>query len=164
MDQIAAGLDAWWNQVLSILTVVLSPDWSALVAWVPLLLIVGVMGPILTLVMVGWTHHLLISQRLRVTYDEPLARPPEHLPDGTSVVPPNTPYCARDDLLFPARTTTCSSCRDELTVRCPVDGAIRPATQQTCRACGTKYVLGAGLDPLTVRSSARPPSGGAAIA
>ena len=164
MDQIAAGLNAWWNQVLSILTVVLSPDWSALVAWVPLLLIIGVMGPILTLVLVGWAHHLLISRRPRVVYDEPEARAPEHLADGTPVVPPNVPYCGRDDLLFPARTTTCSVCHDELTVRCPVDGAVRPATQQTCRACGTKYVLGAGLDPLTVRSSAHPPSGGAAIA
>jgi hypothetical protein len=164
VDQIAAGLDAFWNQVLSILTVVLSPDWSALVAWVPLLLIVGVMGPILTLVMVGWTHHLLISRRPHVVYDEPEARAPEHRADGTPVVPPNTPFCARDDLLFPARAATCSICHDELTVRCPIDGAVRPATQQTCRACGTKYVLGAGLDPLTVRSSAHPPSGGAAIA
>ncbi len=164
MGAIADGLNAWWNQILSILTVVLSPDWSALVAWVPLLLIVGVLGPVLTLVMAGWMHHLLMSRRPHVVYDEPEARAPEHLADGTPVVPPNSPYCARDDLLVPARVTTCSICRDELTVRCPVDGAVRPATQQTCRACGTKYVLGAGLDPLTVRSSAHPPSGGAAIA
>ncbi|HXR26518.1 MAG TPA: hypothetical protein VN771_01530 [Candidatus Baltobacteraceae bacterium] len=164
MGAIAEGLNTWWNQVLSILTVVLSPDWSALVAWVPLLLIVGVLGPILTLVVVGWTHHLLISRRPHVVYDEPEAHAPQHLADGTSVVPPNAPYCARDDLLFPARVTTCSICHDELTVRCPVDDAVRPATQQTCRACGTKYVLGAGIDPLTVRSSAHPPTGGAAIA
>jgi len=164
MDAIAAGLNTFWNQVLAILNVVLSPDWSAIVAWVPLLLIAGVLGPILTLVIVGWGHHLLISRRAHVRYDEPAPRAPEHLADGTSIVPPNVPYCTRDDLLFPARVTTCSACRDELTVRCPVDGAIRPATQQTCRACGTKYVLGAGLDPLTVRSSAQPPTGGAAIA
>lgn len=164
MDQIAAGLNTWWTAVLSILSVVLSPDWSAIVAWVPLLLIAGLLGPILTLVIVGWMHHLLISRRAHVQYEEPVAYAPEHLADGTSVVPANVPYCSRDDLLFPVRAVTCTICRDDLTVRCPVDGAVRAATQQTCRACGTKYVLGAGVDPLTVRSSAHPPTGGAAIA
>jgi hypothetical protein len=164
VDQIAAGLNAWWSAVLSILSVVLSPDWSAVVAWVPLLLIAGVLGPILTLVLVGWAHHLLISRRAHVQYEEPTPYAPEHLADGTTVVPPNVPYCSRDDLLFPVRAVTCSICRDDLSVRCPVDGAVRAAAQQTCRACGTKYVLGAGIDPLTVRSSAHPPTGGAAIA
>ncbi|MFI5261870.1 MAG: hypothetical protein ACHQZR_04890 [Candidatus Limnocylindrales bacterium] len=164
MGQIAAALNDWWNGVLSMLTVLLSPDWSALVAWLPLLLVVGVVGPILTLVGIGWVHHLLISRRAHVSFDEPGPWAPERLPDGTADVPPSTPYCARDELLFPGRATTCTVCRDELTVRCPVDGALRPASQQTCRACGTRYVLGAGVDALTVRSSARPPTGGAAIA
>ena len=85
MDQIAAALNAWWNGVLSILTVLLSPDWSAIVAWVPLLLVVGVLGPILTLVAVGWVHHLVHARHGHVRYQEADPWAPERLADGTPV-------------------------------------------------------------------------------
>ncbi len=164
MQEIQAALQQWWTEILNALGPLISPDWSWLLSLVPYLLIIGLIGPILTLVVLGWLHNAAVLRRGRVRYVDPAPRRPEHDADGVAQVPPNTPYCARDDLLFPARATTCPNCRDELTVRCPMDGAARPATQHTCRACGTKYVLGAGIDPLTVRTSATPPPGGAAIA
>jgi hypothetical protein len=164
VDQIAAALEQWWNGVLQLIAPLLSPDWSWLVSIVPFLLVVGVIGPVLTLVVLGWLHNALVLRRGRVRYVDPGPQAPARDADGVSIVPANTPYCARDDLLFPARARICSVCREELIVRCPVDDAVRPASQPVCRACGTKYVLGAGLDPLTVRAAAGPPPGGAAVA
>ena len=164
MSQIAAALEQWWNGVLALLAPLVSPDWSWLISLLPFLLVVGVIGPVLTLVVIGWIHNFLVLRRGRVRYADVSPRRPEHDAAGVPIVPPNTPYCARDDLLFPPRATVCSVCREELTVRCPVDDAVRPASQPVCRACGTKYVLGAGVDPLTVLAGATPPPGGAAVA
>ena len=164
VDQIAAALEQWWNGVLQLIAPLLSPDWSWLISIVPILLVIGLVGPVLTLVLIGWLHNWLVLRRGRVRYVDPAPVAPEHGPDGVSIVPANTPYCSRDDLLFPPRARVCSECHEELTVRCPIDDAVRPASQPICRACGTKYVLGAGLDPLTVRGVAGPPPGGAAVA
>jgi hypothetical protein len=67
-------------------------------------------------------------------------------------------------LLYPGRETRCSQCRQALTVRCPIDDTLRPATEQTCTACGTRYVLGASDTSIAVQRRSGPPAGGQAVA
>ncbi len=153
-----------WTQILDTLERLIVPNWSDWIALLPLLLLIGVLGPILSLLALAWLHHSLTRRRFRVRYTEP--EPVAGLldEDGTLIVGPNTPYCARHALIYPPTVTTCDVDHEELTVRCPVDETPRTARQQVCRTCGTRYVLGASQSALTVRRTGRPPQGGAAVA
>jgi len=84
--------------------------------------------------------------------------------NGLPMFPPNVPFCEEHAVIYPPGARSCELDGGELTVRCPVDDASRPASQQLCRACGTKYVLGAATTAMTIRRSGSPPEGGAAVA
>jgi hypothetical protein len=150
--------------VLELLEALLIPDWTDLIPFVPVLLILGVVGPALTLLVIYWLYVSIKAPRGRVRTAEPQPVPAEYGPDGTAVYPPNTPYCQRHELLYPPAARTCEIDREELLVNCPVDGTARVASQQLCRGCGTRYELGASMAPVVVRGHGRPPDGGAAIA
>jgi hypothetical protein len=162
---IAETVERAWTGVLGFLEKIIVPDWSDWIAALPILTVLGLLGPILTLVFLLWVHHMLfVRRRGRVRYDDPTPVQAERDASGFFVIPPNVPFCAREGLLYPPKATRCDSCRDELLVRCPVDSTTRPATVDTCRACGTKYVLGATSSALAVQRPSGPPEGGAAIA
>ncbi|HEX5466328.1 MAG TPA: hypothetical protein VFW92_06600 [Candidatus Limnocylindrales bacterium] len=161
---IQAGVGGAWDQILTILQNIIVPDWNDWIAMLPIAVIVGVLGPILTLIALGWFHHLMTRRRGRVRLAEPAPRPAPLGPDGSPQVPANVPYCSTDGLLYPARARSCEVCGQELSVRCPVDDTLRPASDPLCRTCGTKYVLGAAATALTVRRPSGPPEGGAAVA
>ena len=164
MDDIRGGVEGAWTSILSTLERIIVPDWNDVMGWLPVLTVLGLVGPILTLLMLLWLHHLLTRPRFRVRTAEPEPIAAERDEDGYFVVPANVPYCPRDGLIYPATATRCDVCRQELVVRCPVDSTTRTAREQVCRACGTRYVLGAGTSALTVRRSGGPPEGGAAVA
>ena len=84
--------------------------------------------------------------------------------DGRAIFPPNVPFCAQHELIYPASARSCDVDGGELLVRCPIDDNTRVASQQLCRVCGTRYQLGASVAPVTVRRRGHPPEGGAAIA
>lgn len=153
-----------WTSFLDWLQTLIVPEWNSLIAMLPLLLLLGVVGPILSLIVLMNLSYLWHRRRGRVrTADvEPVSAPVG--PDGEPVFPPNVPYCLGHAVLYPGSARECAVDRAELTVRCPVDSTTRPASQQTCRACGTRYVLGASRAPLVVRRTGRPPEGGAAVA
>lgn len=153
-----------WTFVLDQLTKVLVPDWSGLIELLPFLLLVGLIGPILTLLVLAWAWHWLTARRARVKVAEPEPRLAALDAGGQPVFPVNTPYCAEHRLVFPPSAVRCSVDGADLEVRCPVDHTVRDAAIQTCAACGTRYVLGAGGDSALVRRTAGPPPGGAAIA
>ncbi len=152
------------SRLLELLEALLIPDWTDLMGLVPILLILGLLGPVLTLLVLYWLYMRISSRRGRVRTDdpEPLAAPTDA--NGNATYPPNIPYCQRHALLYPPTMRRCEIDGEELLVRCPVDGMIRVASQQVCRACGTRYELGASLAPVVVRRHGRPPDGGAAIA
>ncbi|HUG47840.1 MAG TPA: hypothetical protein VMP67_05450 [Candidatus Limnocylindria bacterium] len=150
--------------VLELLEGLLIPDWGDLIAFVPLLLILGVVGPGLTLLVVYWLYVKLRAPRGRVRTDELQPTAAQHGADGTPVYPPNVPYCPTHELIYPANARECEIDGEELLVQCPVDSMTRVASQQLCRACGTRYQLGASLAPVVVKRHGRPPDGGAAIA
>lgn len=153
-----------WSKILEWLSTILIPDWNGLIALLPILLIVGLTGPILSLLVLYWLYHAGIDRGGRVQTAELEAMTADHDADGLPIFPPNVPYCIEHELVFPATARTCSVDGAELTVRCPVDDTVRTASEQLCRVCGTRYQLGASLAPVVVRRSKRPPEGGAAVA
>jgi hypothetical protein len=146
------------------LSTLLLPDWEGLIGLLPILVIAGVTGPILSLLALYWLYHLVTARRGRVRTEDPQPSVAEMGDDGQPIYPPNVPFCAAHRLLYPPSATTCDVDGGELAVRCPVDDNTRVASQQLCRVCGTRYQLGASVAPVTVRRRGRPPEGGAAIA
>jgi hypothetical protein len=154
---------ALWTQFLQLLAKIIIPDWGTVIAVLPILLVLGVLGPVMTLLAVGWIAAALRDRRGHVRLASIEMRSAARDASGVPVVPPNVPYCPRDALLFAPRETRCSVCGRDLEVRCPVDGTVRPAARQVCAACGTRFVLGE-LPALVAASPGGPPPGGAAAA
>lgn len=162
MEQAPAGDIG--SKILEWLSGILIPDWGALIGLLPILVIFGLVGPVLSLLMLYWGYHFLTDRRGRVRFAEPEPVPAALGDDGEPIFPVNTPYCARHSLVYPATERRCSVDGDVLTVRCPVDDTPRAATAELCRVCGTRYQLGASVAPVAVRRERRPPEGGAAVA
>jgi hypothetical protein len=153
-----------WTAFLEWLQTILIPDWNGLILLLPILLVLGLVGPGLTLLAVYWFYVTITGRRGKVRFDEPAPIPAERAADGTPVYPPNVPYCPTHELLYPATAKVCDIDGEELQVRCPVDDTVRVAGQPLCRTCGTRYELGASLAPIVIRRHGRPPAGGAAVA
>ncbi|MDP8905654.1 MAG: hypothetical protein M3N29_10175 [Chloroflexota bacterium] len=143
---------------------ILIPDWNALIGLLPILVILGVTGPILSLLALYWFYHAIIDRRGRVRLEEPEPVAAPVGDDGLPIFPANVPYCPRHALIYPPTDRRCSIDGEELTVRCPVDETPRVASQELCRVCGTRYQLGASVAAVAVRRTRRPPEGGAAVA
>jgi hypothetical protein len=130
----------------------------------PFFLVVGVIGPLITLIALLWVWYMLHRQKGRIRREERQALVAPVGEDGRPVFPANVPYCEEHGLIYPPRMSRCEIDRADLSVACPVDGTVRVASVQTCPGCGTRYVLGAGSSPTLVTGSSGPPEGGAAVA
>lgn len=159
----AQPVDAW-TAFLQWLSTILIPDWGGLIGLLPILLIVGVVGPGLSFLALYWMYVRLKSRRGHVRTAEPEPLAVAATADGSYVYPANAPYCPTHHLVYPPTMSQCQVDRAELLVRCPVDDSVRVASQQLCRTCGTRYQLGASLSPIVVRRRGSPPAGGAAVA
>lgn len=153
-----------WTAFLNWLQTILVPDWNGIFQLLPLLLLFGLIGPVLSLLALYWIYVRATTRRGNVRIDDPTPEPAPRDPDGVPIYPANVPYCPSHALLYPPTFKTCEVDGEELQVRCPVDDTIRVAGQQTCRTCGTRYQLGASLAPVVIRRHGRPPAGGAAVA
>ena len=153
-----------WTAFLQWLQTIIVPDWNGLIALLPVLIVLGVIGPALSLMAIYWVYVLATNRRGKVRVGEPQPIPAAELADGTFDYPPNAPYCPTHHLIYPATMRECTIDGEELQVRCPVDSSVRVAGQQLCRTCGTRYQLGAALAPIVVTRRGAPPAGGAAIA
>ena len=153
-----------WTSFLDWLTTVLVPAWGELIALLPYVLLLTIVGPILTLIVLMWGWHFIKRRRGRVKRGEPEPVPAPRGDDGLPVFPPNQPYCEKHALIYPPRARACTLNGDPLSVACPVDGTVRNAQFDTCSACGTKFKLGATSGGAVVLSSDGPPEGGAAVA
>jgi hypothetical protein len=153
-----------WSAFLDWLTTVLVPEWSELVSMLPLWVLLGVVGPILSIIALMWVYHFMTRPRASVKVSVPDVVAAERDADGNFLFPANVPYNPRLGLIYPPDRTTDEADGSNLMVRCPVDGTVREAAIQVCRGCGTKYVLGAAKTPLLVSRTGTPPAGGAAAA
>ena len=146
--------------LIDFLTPILIPDWKALVDLMPVFLLIGVVGPMVTLLLLGWFAYTVSKPRARIPYVDPEPRPAQLL-DGAPVYPPGEPYCAVDELILPPGTNRCPVCGRDAAVVCPKCGTGREAYIDTCGTCGLVLKIDRTVPALR---PAGPPPGGAAAA
>ncbi len=149
-----------FQRILDLLTPIIIPDWSALVGLLPILLLIGVVGPIVTLLVLGWFIYGVRRPRSRVRYVDPQPVSAQ-LVDGVPRYPSGEPYCPVDQLVYPFGATRCDRCGRDLAVRCPKCDTGREAKVDTCGTCGLVLKIEPRLRQL---QPAGPPPGGAAAA
>ena len=149
-----------WAQVLTVIGQIVSPDWSGLIGLLPIFLLIGVIGPILTIGALAWFYYFVTKPRPKVVVEEgPRSVPLDEL--GNAVYPVGLPYCVRDGLVFDSGTTRCEVDQGDLTVTCPMCGLGRRADISTCGNCGLVLKVERRLQ---IVPPAGAPPGGAALA
>jgi hypothetical protein len=146
--------------LLDLLAPIIMPDWTELVGLLPVFLLFGVVGPILTLLVLGWAIYLFGRPRDRIKYAEP-EPVGATIVDGAPVYPVGEPYCALDRLVYPPGASECRLCGRDLAVVCPKCGTGRPAHLDTCGTCGLVLQI---RPHAAVPPRVAPPPGGAAVA
>jgi hypothetical protein len=152
-------LESWWNSLIELSAIFIIPDWGGLIGLLPILLLIGVVGPILTLLVLFWFRYFVRKPRTKVEFADP-RRPALLDAAGNPVFPVGEPYSPTERVIYEPGTTR-SPDGEELVVACPKCTLVRPATESTCGNCGLSF----NLKP-TTRSlrPAGPPSGGRAAA
>jgi hypothetical protein len=154
-------LDKIWTQILQVMAIFVTPDWSFLIGLLPVLILLGVIGPFVTGLAIGTLVYQARKPRVDVAFVEG-PRVAEIGPGGEPVFPVGLPYCRRDALVYPSGAIRCERCQDELAVICPMCGLGRAAVIDTCTNCG--LVLKVKPRAIVVRSTSGPKPGGAAVA
>ena len=153
------ALQQAWHSFLQAISGIVIPDWGALVGLLPVFLVIGVVGPIVSLLVLGWFIYVVRAPRAKLAIIE--GPVPAQIEDGRPVYPAGEPYCPFDQLVYPFGATRCEECKRDLLVRCPKCAAGRNAAVSTCGNCGLVLKIenrARALQP------AGPPPGGAAAA
>jgi hypothetical protein len=149
-----------WSNLLGFISKLVIPDWPGLIQLLPVFVLIGVVGPLLSLAVLAWLGYGVTKPRTRVTYEEGTRiAPRDHL--GRIIAPEGEPYCPRDGLIYPFRTNRCDRDKTNLLLRCPKCEVVRDASISTCGNCG--LTLSAQPRAMIVVTDKAPP-GGAAIA
>ncbi|MGZ8527206.1 MAG: hypothetical protein ACXWWR_00275 [Candidatus Limnocylindrales bacterium] len=154
-------LNDLWNQILGFLAPLVIPDWGSLVGLLPIFLLVGVLGPLLSLIALVWLIYFVRKPRARLTVLEG-PRPAPLAESGRPIYPTGYPYCARDGLIYPSGASVCERCHDELVVTCPKCGISRQARLDTCANCGLILKIDKSAQVRTLVPTGPPPGGAAA--
>jgi len=149
-----------WSDFLGFISKLIIPDWAGLIQLLPVFVVIGIVGPLLSLAILTLLGYSITKPRVKVRYDEGTkVAPRDHL--GRPIVPVGEPYCPRDGLIYPVGRLRCDVDRTSLLVRCPKCEVIRTAGLATCGNCG----LTLNLQPRAmIVSTDGPPPGGAALA
>jgi hypothetical protein len=149
-----------WTGFLDFLSKLVIPDWPGLIALLPIFVLIGIVGPLLSLAVMAWLGYGITKPRVKVRYDEGTkVAPLDHL--GRPIVPAGEPYCPIDGLIYPTGTVRCDVDKTNLLLRCPKCEVIRPASRATCGNCGLTLSL---APRAMIVSTDGPPPGGAALA
>jgi hypothetical protein len=149
-----------WSDFLAFLSKLVIPDWAGLIQLLPVLVLIGLVGPLLTLGVLAWLGYGVTKPRTKVTYEEGTrVAPRDHL--GRPIIPAGEPYCPQDGLLYAFGTQRCDVDKTRLLLRCPKCDVVREASVSTCGNCGLK--LSVERRPMIVAHDG-PPPGGAAVA
>jgi hypothetical protein len=154
-------LNGIWNTILDITEMFVIPDWSSVIGLLPLLIFLGVVGPLLTFTMLGILGYQATKPRAKLSLEEgpQVARVGA---DGQPIFPPGLPFCRQHGLIYPSGTLRCERGKEALAVICPMCALGRPAEIDTCPNCG--LVLNVKARPVPVGRSTGPKPGGAAVA
>lgn len=154
-------LDQVWTSILDFTSLFVMPDWGAIIGVLPILIFLGVVGPLLTFTAIGSLVYLARKPRAKVAIVEG-PRLAGIGADGQPVFQPGLPHCRRDALIFESGTLRCDRCGDDLAVICPMCGLGRSALIDTCTDCG--LVLKVKPRSVVVHAAPGPRPGGAAVA
>jgi hypothetical protein len=110
------------NVFLQWLESLLLPDWGGLMNLLPILLILGMLGPALTLLAIYWFYVRVTTRRGRVRIDDPEPAPAPRDAAGEPVYPANVPYCPTHAMIYPPNGQTCE-----------VDGEALPGRPERAR-------------------------------
>ena len=154
-------LNQIWTQILDVMSIFVMPDWGFLISILPVLIVLGLIGPFLTGLMIGTVLYQVRKPRVNVAFVEG-PRLAEIGAGGEPVYPIGLPHCRRDALVYESGTIRCDTCHDPLTVVCPMCGLGRLAQIDTCSNCG--LVLKVKTRAVAVRPTTGPKPGGAAAA
>lgn len=152
-------LNRIWSGLLQFSAQFVTPDWGGLIRIIPYLVVIGVVGPIVTILALAWLRYGARQPRRRAAFAAVWRQAPLD-DDGSPVFPTGEPYSPTERMIYEPGTTRSAS-GEELVVGCPKCGLVRPAEQDTCGNCGLSFTL-----KPTTRSlrPAGPPAGGAAAA
>jgi hypothetical protein len=153
-------LEDLWNTILDVTSLFVIPDWGSLIGLLPILIFLGVVGPLITFTILGIAIYLIRKPRIKVVYEEGPRRA-ELDESGRPIYPPALPHCTRDALVYTSGVVRCDVCNQKLTVICPVCSVGREADIARCGNCGLVLKVESGA--VAVRRG-RPKSGGAAVA
>lgn len=154
-------LDAFqrlWQGLLEFTSRIVIPDWGELIGLVPVLLVVGVLGPVLSLLAVAWIVYGIAAPRRRLAPEAVVRSAP--LIDGRPAYPAGEPYCAGHRLIHPFGADRCAVDGGDLVIGCPKCGLGRPAHVAACGSCGLEL----RMTTRAIYRPATPPAGGAAAA
>ena len=154
-------IDRIWTQILQVTSIFVMPDWGFLIGLLPVLVVLGLIGPFVTGFVLVSLIYQLRKPRVKVTVVEG-PRVAEIGPGGDPVFPVGLPHCRRDALIYPPGVDRCERCHDPLAVVCPMCGLGRSAVVDTCSNCG--LVLKVKSHAVAVRTTTGPRPGGAAAA
>ena len=152
-------LNQLWTNLLKFSETFVTPNWGQLIGLLPILLLIGVVGPILTILALAWLRYGLVRPRLRVAFADP-RRAAALDATGNAIFPVGEPYSPREGIIYEPGLTRSPS-GETLVVACPKCLLVRTAADETCGNCGLSFTL-----TPTTRSlrPAGPPPGGAAAA
>ncbi len=155
------ALNGLWNTILDITEMFVIPNWVDVIGLMPLLIFLGVVGPLLTFTMLGILVYQVRKPRAKLALEEgpQVARSGA---DGQPIFQPGLPFCRTHALIFPTGTVRCDRGGEDLSVICPMCGLGRPAAIDTCTNCG--LVLKVKTHPVPLGSRVGPKPGGAAVA
>ena len=149
-----------WSDFLGFVSKLVIPDWAGLIALLPVLVLIGIVGPLLTLGVLAWLGYGITKPRTKVSYQEGTkVAPRDHL--GRPIVPAGEPYCPRDGLIYPFGSQRCDVDKTNLLIRCPKCEVVREAVISTCGNCGLELKI---QPRAMIVATDGPPPGGAAAA
>ncbi|HEX7196381.1 MAG TPA: zinc ribbon domain-containing protein [Candidatus Limnocylindria bacterium] len=113
----------------------LATDWGNRLGFFFPLVLLGLLGLYLLWLLIGY---LRVSQ-IGIA-ERHAAQPVVALPSGSDAAdhPRGVPYCAFDQLQYPAGARFCTSCERDLSLDCTNCGATLSAGDASCYRCGTR--------------------------
>ena len=151
-------LQTAWHGFLQLINGIVIPDWGGLIGLLPILLVIGVVGPAVSLLLLGWVVYVLRAPRAKIRLEVGVTH--ALIEDGRAVYPDGEPYCPVDGLVYPSGSQRCDTCGRNLLVRCPKCSSGRDAAIATCGNCG--LVLRIENRARALRPAGPPPGGAAA--
>ena len=152
-------LNEMWSNFIAFTAQFVIPDWGQLINLLPLFLVAGVVGPILTIIILFWVRYWILKPRVSAGYAD-TRRLAAIGDDGQPVFPAGEPYSLGERMIYESGATRSES-GEELLVACPKCGHVRSAAIDTCGNCGLSFTI---TPPTrTIRPAAPPPGGRAAV-